>query len=102
MKQSGGTDSTEYKYKVNVCKEDKPRGITNTHSTTYLVSIYKAENAVQMTKTLGNIINKPLSSNIACLGLKIAGITAVVKAKCPILSVRHCKAYLNFVHAYND
>src|SRR6267154_322652 len=39
----------------------------NTHSTIHLVSIYKAENAVQMTKTLGNIINKPLSSNTACL-----------------------------------
>src|SRR5882762_7028085 len=25
------------------------------------------ENVVQMTKTLGNIINKPLSSNTACL-----------------------------------
>src|SRR5882762_928576 len=39
----------------------------NTHSTIHLVSIYKAENAVQMTKNLGNIINKPLSSNTVCL-----------------------------------
>src|SRR6267154_4184936 len=39
----------------------------NTHSTIHLISIYKAENAVQMTKTLGNIINKPLSSNTAYL-----------------------------------
>ena len=39
----------------------------NTRSTIHLISIYKAENAVQMTKTLGNIINKPPSSNTACL-----------------------------------
>ena len=40
---------------------------SNTHSTVQLISIYKAENAVQMAKTLSNIINKPLSSNTACL-----------------------------------
>ena len=43
----------------------------------------------------------PLPSTIL-LHLKNAGMKAVVKTKCPLLSARHCKACLNFAHAHKD
>ncbi|KAI0260795.1 hypothetical protein BGY98DRAFT_892441, partial [Russula aff. rugulosa BPL654] len=51
----------------------------------YLITTRKAENAVQITKTLSNIINKPLSPSTVHLHLKKAGMKAVVKTKCPLL-----------------
>src|SRR5712672_2572397 len=38
----------------------------NILSTIHFISIYKAESAVQMTQTLRNIINKPLSPSTVC------------------------------------
>jgi hypothetical protein len=50
----------------------------------HLISTHKAENVVQVTKTLSNII-KPLSPSTVRLHLKKAGMKAVVKTKRPLL-----------------
>ena len=68
----------------------------------HLISTQKAENAVQVTRTLSNIINKPLSPSTVCLHLKKAGIKAVVKTKHPLLSIKHHKAHLDFAYTHKD
>src|ERR1700761_3928315 len=62
---------------------------SNIHHAIHLISTQSAENAVQVTKTLTNIINQPLSPSTTCFHLKKAGMKAVVKTKCPLLSARH-------------
>ena len=57
---------------------------------------------VQVTKTLTNIINKPLSPSIVCLHLKKASMKAVVKTKCPLLSAKHHKACLDYAYTHKD
>ncbi|KIM52830.1 hypothetical protein SCLCIDRAFT_98840, partial [Scleroderma citrinum Foug A] len=47
----------------------------------HLITSGKAENAVQVTKALENIIDQPLSANTVCLHLKKSGMKAVVKTK---------------------
>ncbi|KAF9229419.1 hypothetical protein BS17DRAFT_812129 [Gyrodon lividus] len=66
----------------------------------HLISTHKAENAVQITKTLTNIINQPLHPNTVCPALKKTGLKAVVKQKCPLLSNKHCKAWLDYAYAH--
>ena len=68
----------------------------------HLITTRKAENAVQVTKTLKNITNQSLSPTTVQRHLKKAGIKAVVKTKCPLLSVKHRKAHLDYVHAHKD
>jgi transposase len=68
----------------------------------HLINSRKAENAVQDTKALSNITNQSLSPSTVRLHLKKAGIKAVVKAKCPFLKAKHCKARLDFTNAHKD
>ena len=75
---------------------------SNIRHAIHLISTQKAENAVQVTKTLTNIINKPLSPSIVHLHLKKARMKAIVKTKCPLLSIKHHKACLDFAHAHKD
>ena len=75
---------------------------TNIQHAQHLITSGKAENAVQVTKALTNIINQPLSANMVCFYLKKASMKAVVKSKCPLLSARHCKAHLDFAYAHKD
>ena len=70
--------------------------------TIHLISSQKAENAVQVTEMLRNIINQPLSPSTVHLHLKKSGVKAVVKFKHPFLSARHCKAHLDFAYAQKD
>ena len=76
-----------------------PANIRHSH---HLITSDKAENAVQVTKALANIIDQPLFANTVCLHLKKSGIEAVVKTKCPILSARHCKVHLEFTYTHKD
>ena len=55
----------------------------NTHYTIYLISSQKAENAVQITKTLRNTTKQPLSPSTIHLHLKKTSIKAVVKSNTP-------------------
>ena len=76
--------------------------LTNICHAIYLITIRKAENAVQVTKSLRTITNQSLSPTTAQWHLKKAGMKAVVKRKCPLLSAKHCKAYLDYANAYKD
>ena len=73
---------------------------TNIQHAQHLITSGKAENAVQVTKALTNIINQPLSANTVHLHLKKAGMKAVVKSKHPLRSARHHKARLDFAYAH--
>ena len=75
---------------------------TNICHAQHLITLGKAENAVQVTKALSNIINQPLSANTVHLHLKKAGMKAVVKSKCLLLSARHYKACMDFACAHKD
>ena len=75
---------------------------TNICHAIHLITTKKAENAVQVTKSLKTITNQSLSPTTVQQHLKEAGIKAVVKRKCPLLSAKHCKACLNYAHAHKD
>ena len=62
----------------------------------------KAENTVQVTKVLNNIIIQPLSTNTIHFHLKKASMKSMVKSKCPLLSGRHCKAHLDYAYVHKD
>ena len=51
-----------------------------------LILSEKAENAVQVTKALTNVVNQPLSDTTVRQHLKKTGMKAVVKSKHPLLS----------------
>ena len=55
-----------------------------------------------MIKVLTSIINQPLSASAVHIHLKNAGMKAVVRCKCPLLSTKHCKAHLDFAYAHKD
>jgi len=67
-----------------------------------LITTRKAENAVQITKTLRDIKNQPLSSETVCQHLKKAGLKAVVKAKKPLLTKCHRREWMDFAIAHKD
>src|SRR6266566_3102842 len=75
---------------------------TNIHHAVHFITTRKAENAVQVTKSLKNITNQSLSPSTVRLYLKKAGMKAVVKIKRPLLSAKHCKARLDYAYAYKD
>jgi len=68
----------------------------------HLISSGKAENAVQVTKALTNIVNQPLSTFTVCRQLRKIDMKAVVKSKWPLLSAKHHKAHLDFAYAHKD
>ena len=74
----------------------------NVRHASRLISSGKAENVVQVTKALTNVVNKPLSTTTVHWYLKKTGMKAVVKSKCPLLSNKHHKAGLDFANAYKD
>ena len=69
---------------------------------TRLIGTGKAENAVQVTKALQDIINQPLSSQTVRNHLKGVGMKSVVKKKRPILSKRHRKERLDFALSHQN
>ena len=75
---------------------------TNVQHAIHLISSGKAENAVQVTKALKNIVNQPLSTSTVHRQLRKTGMKAVVKSKWPLLSVKHRKAHLDFAYAHKD
>ena len=73
---------------------------SNIHYAIRLITTWKAENAVQITKTLGDIANQPLSSKTVRRCLKKEGMKVVVKKKRPLLSKRHRRNCLDFSLAH--
>ena len=74
----------------------------NIHYALYLITTQKAENAMQLTKTLQDITNQSISLRTVRRGLKKAGMKAVVKKKRPLLSKRHKKNHMDFALAHKD
>jgi len=68
----------------------------------YLISSGKAENAVQVTRTLQDIINQPLSAQTTRRYLKEAGMKAVVKKKRPLLTKHHRRERVDFAIQLQD
>ena len=66
----------------------------------HLIGTGKAENAVQVTKTLQDVKNHPISSQTVRCHLKKAGMKTVVKKKCPRLTFAHKKARLDFAESH--
>src|SRR3981189_647681 len=75
---------------------------TNIRHAVHLITSRKAENAVQVTKTLSNITNQSLSPSTVRLHLKKAGMQPVDKSKRPFLKAKHRKARLDFAYAAHD
>ena len=69
---------------------------TNICHAVHLIGSRRAENAVQVTKALRDVINQPNSTQTIKNGLKKVGWKAVVKKKRPRLTPHHRKERLDF------
>ena len=67
-----------------------------------LLGTGKAENAVQITKTLQDVKNHSISPQTICHHLKKAGMKAVVKQKRPFFSKRDRRERLDFALSHQD
>jgi Transposase len=74
----------------------------NTRHAIHLITSRKAENAVQITRTLKDIINQPLSAKTVHCHLSQAGMKAVAKRKRPFLSKQHRRERLDFAITHQD
>jgi transposase len=69
---------------------------------TRLIGTGKAENAVQIAKSLQELTNQSLSAQTVRNRMKEMGMKAVVKKKRPLLSQKHRRARLDFAVAHRD
>jgi Transposase len=69
---------------------------------TRLIGSGKAENVVQVAKSLQEMTNQSISAQIVRNRSKNIGMKAVVKKKCPLLSKRHRRERLDFVISHKD
>lgn len=74
----------------------------NVHYSIRQITTAKVDNASQLTNTLSNIINEPLSHKTVRRALKAAGMKAVVKKKRPKLTQRHKRERMDFAIAHRD
>ena len=65
-----------------------------------LIGSGRAENAVQITKSLRDVVNQPISTQTIQNGPKNVGMNAVVKKKRPRLTLHHRKERLDFAIRY--
>jgi len=75
---------------------------SNIHYAIQLTTAQKAENAVKITKTLGDIINQPLSSKNSWEMLKKRSYEGCSEKKRPLLSKRHKRNCLDFALTHKD
>ena len=82
----------------------RPKKLTdaNMRHATRLIRSGKAENAVQITRSLCTITNQSLSPQTTRNYLKQCGWKAVVKKKHPLLSARHRRARMDLTTAHRD
>jgi Transposase len=69
---------------------------SNIWHTIYLITSRKAETAIEISKTLANIINQPLSTKTIAGQLKKTGMKAMVKKKRPLLTKRYKQEQLHW------
>ena len=65
-----------------------------------LITSCKAENALEVAKTLEDITNQPLSSKTVCRAFQNTGLKAVVKKKQPFLSKQHRREHMDLAMAH--
>jgi len=75
---------------------------TSVHYALCLIGSGKADNAVQVTKSLQDINNTALCAQTVRNGLKKVGMMAVVKRKRPLLTKKHMRERLDFAIAHQD
>jgi Transposase len=75
---------------------------SNIQHAIYLIISRKAETAVEISKTLANIINQPLSAKTIARQLKKTGMKAVVKKKRPLVTKRYRQEWLDWALEYKD
>ncbi len=75
---------------------------SNTWYAIHLITIWKAENTVWVTKTLSNIIDQLSFFSLVFLHTKKASTEATIKVKCFLLSAKHCNTCLNFVYTHKN
>jgi transposase len=103
---AGAVSQIRSQYCPNLPKNPpgRPSKLTaaNLHHALYLITSQKAENAAEVTRTLMDITNQPISSQTVRRHLKKAGMKAVVKRKRPLLKKRHRQARLDFALTHKD
>ena len=67
----------------------------------HLIHMQKADNAVQVTKSLEDVINQSISSQTVRHSLCKAGIRPVVK-KCPLLKLSHRRERLDWAERHKE
>jgi len=67
-----------------------------------LIGTGKADNAVQVTKSLQEVTNQPLHTQTVRNRLKKEGMKSVVKKKRPVLSAKHRKDRMDFALTHKD
>ena len=66
----------------------------------HLIHMQKADNAVQVTKSLEDVTNQSISSQTVRCSLRKAGIRPVVKKKCPLLKLSHRRERLDWAERH--
>jgi Transposase len=67
-----------------------------------LINTGKADNAAQVAQSLQTITNDSVTHQTVHSHLKKAGLKAVVKKKCPLLSMCHRHDWMDFATSYRD
>ncbi|HVT63137.1 MAG TPA: IS630 family transposase [Legionellaceae bacterium] len=82
----------------------RPRKLSaaNVHYAIRLITSRKADNAAEVTKSLRNVTNQPLTSKTVRRELQKSGMKAVVKKKRPKLNQRHQRERHDFGIAHLD
>ena len=70
--------------------------VTNICHAIHFIGSGRAENAVQVTKALRDVVNKPISTQTIQNSLKKVGLKAVVRKKTPRLTPHYRKERLDF------
>ena len=72
----------------------------NTQYAIHLITSQKAENAAEVTRTLQDMSNTPLTAKTVWRALRGTGMKAVTKQKWPFLSARHRRLRMDFAESH--
>src|SRR5436305_6088250 len=94
----------QYRPYLQKCPAGRPAKLSEADAryAVHLIASRKAENAVEITRTLQEITNQPLSAQTTRRCLKNIGMKAVVKTTRPFLTKRHMRERLDFAISHQD
>jgi hypothetical protein len=95
---------SEYCSELSKSSGGRPTKLTpsNIAYAKHLIRMQKVDNAVQVTKSLQDITNLPLSSQTVRCALRTAGLRPVVKKKRPLLKATHRRERLQWAERYQE